>query len=310
MFETINPFVMPLSSKIVQHVYQKSAHGEIIFYSSRDAIVFFTIFCVCARKYGIRPTMLCIMVDHTHQIIPTNERSDLSAFIHENTRLFSAEFNKDAERKGSLFKRKFGSAAKYGSKHIRSINAYVANNPVEKRICQRAEEYQWNFLAYCTSSHPFSEKLVIRRTSNEMKKAIRIVKDLRSRNMPINYTSYDRITSKLSIKERKQIVDYIISEYNVLDYTSLLSEYSSYDGMLEAFANTKGAEYDIKEEYDKYSNRNYSLIVDYLAHIGVGKPKDVLKMKESAKRLLASRIMAERIAPEYQVKKFLHLELG
>ena len=143
-----------------------------------------------------------------------------------------------------------------------------------------------------------------------MKKAIRIVKDLRSRNMPINYTSYDRITSKLSIKERKQIVDYIISEYNVLDYTSLLSEYSSYDGMLEAFANTKGAEYDIKEEYDKYSNRNYSLIVDYLAHIGVGKPKDVLKMKESAKRLLASRIMAERIAPEYQVRKFLHLDLG
>lgn len=93
---------MPLSSKIVQHVYQKSAHGEIIFYSSRDAIVFFTIFCVCARKYGIRPTMLCIMVDHTHQIIPTKERNDLSAFIHENTRLFSAEFNKDAERKGSL----------------------------------------------------------------------------------------------------------------------------------------------------------------------------------------------------------------
>ena len=44
-----------------------------------------------------------------------------------------------------------------------------------------------------------------------------------------------------------QLIDYIISSYNVLDYTALLSCYKSYEGMLEAFANTKGAEYDLKE---------------------------------------------------------------
>ena len=167
---------------VQQHVYQKTHNGEIIFYSSRDAIVFFTTFCAVARKHGVAPVALCIMPEHLHGLYKADCRGDLSPFIKEYSRIFTLQFNKDISRRGSLFKPRFGCAAKAGSKSIRTINAYIANNPVEKRSCLRAEEYRWNFLAYAVSDHPFSDKLIIRKAGSNMKKAVRVVDCLRNRN--------------------------------------------------------------------------------------------------------------------------------
>ena len=310
MFETINPFIMLFSSspKIVQHVYQKSAHGEIIFYSSRDAIVYFTILCVCARMYGIRPIMLCLMADHIHGLYPVKERKSLSAFVRECTKRFAFEFNTDSNRSGQLFKQCFGSAAKVGGKQIRSINAYVANNPVEKRLCFRAEEYRWNFLAYFASRNPFSEKLVLRKSGAEMRKAFSIIRDMRNRDLPVNYRTYDRITEKLCRTEKQQLIDYIINNYNVIDYECLLSSYTSYEGMLDAFANTKGAEYDIEEEFDSYSNRNYGRMTAYLKEKGnLVEPKEVIRLPIDKRRAFAKLLISRGGFSEYQVRKYLHL---
>ena len=292
----------------VQHVYQKSVSGEIIFYSARDAIVFFTLFCVCARKHGLHPTALCLMPEHIHGLYPVGSRLLLSPFIQETTHRFSAEFNKDARRKAPLFKHQFGSAMKYGDKQIRSINAYVANNPVEKKSCLRAEQYKWNFLAYAESDHPFSEKLIVRKTSCRMRKAIKVIKDMSMRDLPFNYTLFDRICEGLAAQERLQLTDLIISAYNVLDYDTLLSYYKSYEGMLEAFANTKGAEYDLKEDFDKYSNRNYARIGDFLKErVGISRPKEVLWLPEEQRITLLRQVVADCVAPEYQARKYLHL---
>lgn len=296
------------SPSIVQHVYQKSAHGEIIFFSSRDAIVYFTILCVCARMYGIRPIMLCLMADHIHGLYPVIERKSLSAFVREYTKRFAVEFNTDSNRSGQLFKQCFGSAAKMGGKQIRSINAYVANNPVEKRLCFRAEEYRWNFLAYSTSSNPFSEKLVLRKSGAEMRKAVSIIRDMRNRDLPVNYRTYDRITEKLCRTEKQQLIDYIINSYNVIDYDCLLSFYKSYEGMLEAFANTKGAEYDIEEEFDSYSNRNYGRIASYLKEKGnLAEPKNAIRLPIDKRRAFAKLLISRGGFSEYQVRKYLHL---
>ena len=301
---------MPIH-QVVQHVYQKSADGGVIFYSSRDVIVFFTIFCVCARKHGVRPTALCIMVDHTHGLYQARDRKQLSAFIREYSCRFSREFNSDCGQYGPLFKPGFGCAAKYGDKQIRSINAYVANNPVEKHICLRAEAYQWNFLAYSVSSHPFSEKLLVRYASPALRRALHVVKDLRKRDVPVNYRMYDRLCNSLCVVEKRQLADFIISEYSVIDYPEFMSYYKSYDGMLEAFANTKGVEYDINEDFDRFSNQNYARIAQFLReHCGIDRAKDVIRLSVEKRKQLEEMIVFYSIAPDYQVRKYLHLTIG
>ena len=54
--------------------------------------------------------------------------------------------------------------------------------------------------------------------------------------------------NRLNERERSQLVDYIISVYNCIDYHFLTGCYGSYQDMLLAVNSNTGSEYDIKEE--------------------------------------------------------------
>ena len=75
-------------------------------------------------------------------------------FMRDATRWYALLFNKYYGRKGSVFTPRFGSASKVGDKKVRTAIAYLYNNPVERKICVRAEAYRWNFLAYA-GRYPF-----------------------------------------------------------------------------------------------------------------------------------------------------------
>ncbi len=50
----------------VHHIYQKSRGGVVIFYSLRDYLVYFTIYCTLADKMDVTVLALCPMPDHLH----------------------------------------------------------------------------------------------------------------------------------------------------------------------------------------------------------------------------------------------------
>ena len=164
----------------VQHVYQKHYCGYIIFYSVKDCLVFFTMFSITARRFGVRVLGLCIMVDHIHVLVDVPDRKLLGEFVRYYTSWFSREYNNWHGLRGQLFKRPFGVASKSGSKSIRSAIAYLYNNPVEKQLCDRPEQSMWNFLAHGASKNPFSEPLKLDRASAPMRRAVHMVKYLRS----------------------------------------------------------------------------------------------------------------------------------
>ncbi len=48
----------------VQHVYQRTVKGHLLFYTIKDYLVFYTILSIIARKYGVQILGICLMVDH------------------------------------------------------------------------------------------------------------------------------------------------------------------------------------------------------------------------------------------------------
>ena len=160
----------------VIHIYQNTVEGGLIFYSEVDFIVFYTLFCTLAIKYRIRVLGLCLMVDHFHVLLIAESYDDMRDFIKECTRLYSRAFNKDVKRKGKLFKSSFGFASKKYDKNVRTAIAYLYNNPVEKQLTVRAIDYKWNFLAYSIDKYPFSEKIVLRRSSWALRRAVESVR--------------------------------------------------------------------------------------------------------------------------------------
>ena len=208
---------------IVNHCYHRAEDNGVIFYTISDYLVWFTIVCTKARKHNVTILAMCPMPDHVHLSVVTSQKKTLSAFMSEYAHDFAFEHNVVCHRKGDFFRHPFGSAPKVGAKKARTNVIYIANNPVERQLAEKAEEYRWTFLAYAESDHPFSEKLVKDKASQSLRRALEEVDGLRNADRPLNYAMLRRFFRKLDRRESLQLTDYIISKYNVMDYDTALS---------------------------------------------------------------------------------------
>lgn len=80
------------------HIYQRSQNGSVIFYSLEDCLVYFTVFCTCANRYGVTVLGLCEMYDHIHQLIVAQALPALSEFERMVNMKFTYEYYDDLKR--------------------------------------------------------------------------------------------------------------------------------------------------------------------------------------------------------------------
>lgn len=292
----------------VNHVYQRTEGWVNIFYCYADYLVYYTIFAVCAKAAKIQVPLLCLMYDHTHFLAIAENIQELSAFVDRSAAWFVKEYNHQIGRKGKLLHKNFGSAPKWSDKDIRSAINYVGNNPVEKGLCVKAEEYRWNFLAYAVSDHPFSEKYVPSKASKHLRNAIKETKEMADQNLPLRYVHLKRMMKKLSPKEMEQFVDQVILMYLPFDYDIAISNFGSYEAMVDAMHNNTGSEHDLKERNDRSS---HVIFKDMLAYLGNSMPANDIRritvMPEDDKVRLAQKLRSVFPISEWQLSKFLHI---
>ncbi len=355
---------------VPQHIYQKSIDGSLIFYSARDSLVYFSVFCSKARKYGIKVLGLCLMPDHVHQLIVPGSKEMQGRFEKEVTCAFSREFNLDlimmkkrlshkypnmfspssagsasvpartssegtgietagpssassadhqgtqadarstpeVAGRGGVFEVPFGSAPKVGEKKIRTAIAYLYNNPVERGSVRKAEDYRWSFLPYYGKAYPYSEKIVLKKSSDHLRRCVKEVRRFCGQCLHLGYEQLDRMFAGLATKERAQLMDCIISAYNVIEYQALASFYKDFETMLLAISSNTGSEYDIKEEWVSASDTAYREMSEYVVRQRyVRRPKEVRAMPMSTRRQLLNILERCTSADRLQAEKFLGL---
>lgn len=299
----------PFQKGILNHCYQRSADGGLIFYCQSDYLVWFTTVCVAAAKHKIKVLALCPMPDHTHMSVMADSVQELSAFMGEANRRFSSAHNQVCNTKIAWFEHTFGSAVKKGAKEARSNLVYVGNNPVERQLAANAEDYRWTFVAYAQSNHPFSEKLVIHNASWHMKNAIREIRAQYNSGKPLRYNQLKRIMTKLDVREKQQLTDFIIVTYNVIDYADTLRFFDGeYENYRMALHTTTGHEYDLNETFVGRSDAHYSTMVKaILAGKRLTDIHDFLSWPAEERQKLVPLLRGKTRATEAQIKKFLHL---
>ena len=198
----------------VGHIFQRARSGFVVFYSVKDSLVFFTIFSLTAAKHRIRVLGLCLMYNHIHVLVEAEDHKTIARFMQELCSKFSKTYNIRHGLKGSLLST-YGLSNKRGGKQARTSLAYLYNNPVEDRICKRAEDWRWNFLVYAESDHPYSDKLIPREASVSMRKALSRVKMLHAHGRPLSYEVLDDLFLSLNVSEKKQLIDFIVREYSI-----------------------------------------------------------------------------------------------
>jgi len=294
---------------IINHCYQRSADGGVIFYTEWDYLVWFTTVCTTAIKYKVQILAMCPMPDHTHFSVVARTRKDLSGFMGVYTHDFSRAYNTAFHLKGPLFKHSFGSAPKVGAKKARTNLIYVNNNAVERQLAVTAEKYRWSFVAYAASDHPFSEKLIVRQSSRALYSAIKEIKFCRKRGRPLNYKQLSRLFGPLNKLEREQLIDYIIVQYNVIDYAAALAFFDhSYEHYLTALHATIGSEYDLNEVFIGKSDKHYDTLTNLLLqNKRYSDIHEMLSLDHDGKQELFHYLRGATSVMGAQIAKYIHL---
>lgn len=292
----------------VQHVYQRTIKGHLLFYTIKDYLVFYTILSIIARKYGVQVLGVCLMVDHIHILCICQTKKQFSSFMRDATRWYALLFNKYYERKGSIFTPRFGSASKIGDKKVRTAISYLYNNPVERKICGKAEVYRWNFLAYAAKKNPFSEAGDENCLGSAYRKAVAGVKAYRRTEEPLSFQVLDCLMEPLSLFEKQRLTDCIIKEYEFIDFSKTISYYKNYRKMVSAINDNTGAEYDVEEVFEPGTDKIYYRLmraVDTLARY-----RDIhqlLATPELERRIVGQQLQILTRCSMRELEKFLRL---
>ena len=295
----------------MNHTYQRSVSGFNIFYEVEDYLVYYTIFSVMSRRYGMVVYGLCLMIDHIHTLTSTSSCKTFSKFMSNVAIQFVKEYNRYHNRVGPLFSECFGSAPKAGLKLLRTAIAYLFNNPVERLLCKRAQEYRWNFLAYAASDNPFSDPLVLKKASRRLRRALKEVDGTVKRNEYMTYVQLKRMFVGMDARETNQLIDYIIVRYNMIRYEDLTTKcYDGYENMLIAINSNAGSEYEVQELRYGRSDAEYRYLYKYVHEKGFKDAGEVISLPADAKFKLMVDMMNETSVSKLQICKFLHLKVA
>lgn len=287
----------------IQHLYMRSDDWGVIFYDDIDRLVYYTEECAAKRRCGVTVLAASYMFNHIHNSIRVRSASMLSDFAWGAMSPFARAFNYRRKRSGEVFHREFGWSSKTNSKKIRNNICYVVNNHVEKKLCSRAMESRWDFLAYATSEHPFSKEIV--NPSPDLKHAMRFIRKKSSKNQPLKYPFLLGARAKLNEEEWEQLIDYIIVTYKLVDFEESVKYFKGLDEMITAPDITTGSEFDVGEDFSNEPDTPYLELFDYWSsHF---QDKSVYELSLDNRIQVANEMYFQTSASKNQIRKFLHI---
>lgn len=295
------------SAQAWTHVYKRRADENLIFYTQRDFLVYFTVFCTLATRLKVQVLGLTLMHDHIHELLRCPSLSGLRRFERDVNAIYAKMWNEEAGIDGVFFNG-FGYAQKRDEKHRRNNVAYLANNPVERRQCSRVEAYRWNFIAYAVSKSPYSHPIRIHCGSRTLDRAMVRVRLLHQKGRWLTYPIITELVQNLPKKELSSFIDFVISTYNIIDYKTVIQLYGSYERMLLAINANTGNEHDIRESFVGYSDAVYLKMFRYIVKaLKLPNVKSVITLRPEQKNDLVRPLQTCSGAVFRQVEKFLHL---
>ena len=191
-----------------------------------------------------------------------------------------------------------------GSGENISAIAYLFNNPVEKHLCSKAEQYKWNFLAHY-GKHPSVRKADC---SNRLRRSMSLAEETFRRKRYLNHALLNTMMKDLTSEEKNKLADHIISIYFPFDIKRTTDCYGSYEEMLIAINSNTGSEYEIIETEYCRSDKPYRDIISFLHKKGIKDMHSVICMDNENKLALMQDIKAHTSASYTQIRKFLHIQ--
>lgn len=125
------------------HVMVQGIDKEYIFNRKIDIKYYISILYELKDELNIKIIAYCIMNNHAHLLIHTNDVSNLTKYMHKTNTKYAIYYNKIHDRVGYVFRNRFKSEGIYSERQLYNCISYIYNNPVKAKICSTPEEYPY-----------------------------------------------------------------------------------------------------------------------------------------------------------------------
>jgi putative transposase len=162
----------------IHHIVVRATGSTEYFVDYIDRLDWLRRFIRTLDRYTWTCLLMCQMTTHVHAIVDVPDRS-LSEGMQRLNGGYGREFNDRHERRGNLVGARFWSKRSTTAEQLLLTFRYVALNPVDAGICERAEEWFWSsFATSCgiATTFPFVDAThvlsLLHATSDESRQAL------------------------------------------------------------------------------------------------------------------------------------------
>jgi putative transposase len=127
----------------IYHVTSRGNRHEAIFHEGIDRERFLSMFGEVAALCLWRCHAYCLMSNHYHLLLETQEGNISSGMQRLNGR-YARWFNRRHGFEGHVFQERFHTVLVESNWHLLELSRYIAMNPVRAGLCSHAADWPWS----------------------------------------------------------------------------------------------------------------------------------------------------------------------
>ena len=176
-------------------------------------------------NYNFTIMAYCIMNNHAHFLVYTENIEDFGKFMHKVNLLYAQMYNKKENRCGVLFRNRYKTEPIYERKHLLNCIKYIHNNPVKAKIVSRCDEYKYSsYTDYINNKGVAKSKILEEIFGSNCNFAELFKETVNMRFMDIDTESREEINEYIISGLRKFEKDYEKTTFEILSSRDLLKK--------------------------------------------------------------------------------------
>ncbi|KUK27741.1 MAG: Transposase [Acetothermia bacterium 64_32] len=125
------------------HITSRGNAGEPIFLDDEDRLTFLDILAEVVKRYRFLCHAYCLMGNHYHLLIETQE-ANLSRGIRQLNGVYTQAFNRRHGRYGHLFQGRYKAILVEKDPYLLEVARYIVLNPVRAGVVKQPGRWRWS----------------------------------------------------------------------------------------------------------------------------------------------------------------------
>lgn len=193
------------------HVMVQGIKKEKIFYKDEYKEKYIQLMKFFKEKQEIELVNYCVMDNHVHIIIYTEDVEELTKFMERLNTTYAINYNKAENRVGYVYRNRFESKEIYNQDYLTKCIKYVHMNPVKAQITKAEGEYKYSsYNDYINKTGIVTNELlqkIFNSEYNYLKKFLKIEYD--------EELFKDVETEKITVEELKKNIDEFLNKEEI-----------------------------------------------------------------------------------------------